>query len=47
VLSVWWLKHYQFGPAEWLWRSLTYGKMQPMRRGEPSLSGMAAEPTGA
>jgi len=30
--SVWWLKNYQFGPAEWLWRSLTYGKMQPMRK---------------
>jgi uncharacterized protein len=30
--SVWWLERYQFGPAEWLWRSLTYGKKQPMRR---------------
>ena len=30
-LSVWWLKHFRFGPAEWLWRSLTYGKRQPMR----------------
>jgi uncharacterized protein len=30
--SVWWLKHYQFGPAEWMWRSLTYGTWQPMRR---------------
>jgi uncharacterized protein len=27
----WWLKNYQFGPAEWLWRSLTYGKLQPMK----------------
>jgi uncharacterized protein len=27
----WWLKTYQFGPAEWLWRSLTYGKLQPMK----------------
>lgn len=32
LFSVWWLKRYQFGPAEWLWRCLTYGKMQPMRR---------------
>ena len=29
--STWWLKRYQFGPLEWLWRSLTYKKKQPMR----------------
>lgn len=29
--SRWWLHHYRFGPVEWLWRSLTYGKRQPMR----------------
>ena len=28
-LSVWWLRRYQFGPFEWLWRSLTYGRVQP------------------
>lgn len=28
-LSVWWLSRFQFGPLEWLWRSLTYGKRQP------------------
>ncbi len=33
-LSVWWLKKYRFGPAEWLWRSLTYGKRQPMMVGK-------------
>jgi uncharacterized protein len=27
-----WLARFQFGPAEWVWRSLTYGKAQPMRR---------------
>ena len=27
----WWLSRYNFGPAEWLWRSLTYMKLQPMR----------------
>ena len=32
VLSPIWLKHYRFGPLEWLWRSLTYVKRQPMRR---------------
>jgi uncharacterized protein len=26
-----WLARFRFGPAEWLWRSLTYGKAQPMR----------------
>ena len=31
-LSIWWLKQYQFGPFEWLWRSLTYGRRQPIRR---------------
>ncbi len=39
VLAVWivqlicspiWLHYFQFGPAEWLWRSLTYKKRQPM-----------------
>ena len=36
VLQVWgsavWLRHYRFGPVEWLWRTMTYGAMQPMRR---------------
>ena len=31
--SRWWLAHFRFGPIEWLWRSLTYGKRQPMRIG--------------
>jgi uncharacterized protein len=35
TLSTIWLKHFRFGPAEWLWRSLTYGRWQPMRRGAP------------
>lgn len=32
VASAIWLKHFQFGPVEWLWRSLTYWKAQPLRR---------------
>jgi len=28
-LSNVWIKKYRFGPMEWLWRSLTYGKRQP------------------
>lgn len=27
-----WLARFRFGPFEWLWRSLTYGRRQPMRR---------------
>jgi hypothetical protein len=30
-LSRWWLTHYQFGPLEWLWRSLTYRKWQSFK----------------
>ena len=30
VVSGWWLRRYRFGPAEWVWRSLTYGRAQPM-----------------
>ena len=41
VLGVWafqmflspiWLKRFRFGPMEWVWRSLTYWKVQPLRR---------------
>ena len=41
VFSIWlfqliasplWLKYFRFGPFEWLWRSLTYWKIQPIRR---------------
>jgi uncharacterized protein len=31
IVSPLWLRQYRFGPAEWLWRSLTYGTRQPMR----------------
>jgi uncharacterized protein len=31
IISPVWLKHFRFGPAEWLWRSLTYKRRQPMR----------------
>lgn len=41
VTSPIWLRHYHFGPVEWLWRYLTYGKKPafakepPPSRGEP------------
>jgi len=31
VVCQWWLKYFRFGPVEWLWRSLTYLKWQPLR----------------
>jgi uncharacterized protein len=47
VLAIWivqlivspiWLQRFRFGPAEWLWRTLTYGRVQPMRHEAPTLS---------
>lgn len=41
ILAIWtlqliasplWLARFRFGPVEWLWRSLTYWKLQPMLR---------------
>ncbi len=31
IYSPIWLKYFKYGPAEWLWRSLTYMKKQPFR----------------
>ena len=33
--SVWWLGRFRFGPVEWIWRSLTYGRPQPMQLRAP------------
>jgi uncharacterized protein len=30
VISSWWLRHFRFGPVEWLWRTLMYGSKQRM-----------------
>ena len=32
VVSPIWLRYFRFGPAEWLWRSLSYLKLQSIRR---------------
>ena len=31
-----WLERFRFGPLEWVWRTLTYGERQPMRRARPA-----------
>ncbi|TPG14521.1 DUF418 domain-containing protein [Sphingomonas oligophenolica] len=31
VWSPWWLRRYRYGPFEWAWRSLSRGRLQPMR----------------
>ena len=31
VACQWWLRYFRIGPMEWLWRSLTYLKWQPLR----------------
>ena len=35
-----WLARFRFGPAEWVWRCLTYARLEPLRR---ERSGAAAE----
>ncbi|MFM5931465.1 MAG: DUF418 domain-containing protein [Novosphingobium sp.] len=30
-----WMRAFQSGPLEWVWRSLAYGRKQPFRRGKP------------
>lgn len=30
LFSALWLSVFRFGPAEWVWRSLTYGRLQPL-----------------
>jgi uncharacterized protein len=37
VACQWWTSRFRFGPMEWLWRSLTYLKWQPLRlRSDPA-----------
>ena len=32
VLCYWWLQRFRRGPLEWLWRCLTYWRLEPIRR---------------
>ena len=34
IFSTIWLRYFRFGPFEWVWRSLTYWKKQPMGKGD-------------
>jgi uncharacterized protein len=33
-----WFRYFQYGPVEWLWRSLTYFKLQPMKKNQTTES---------
>ena len=37
ALSRWWLVRFRFGPLEWLWRSITYGRLQQWRVGSAAV----------
>ena len=43
-LSRFWLQHFRFGPFEWLWRSLAYGRRQPMRLARMEPAAIVARP---
>lgn len=48
AVSHWWLRRFQYGPLEWLWRSLTFLSFQtPFRQPRNSASGPTSAPAGA
>lgn len=51
ALQVWssrvWLAHYPMGPAEWLWRRMTYATGQPSKGQHPAPVAEAAVPKGS
>jgi len=32
IISKWWLSKFYYGPLEWIWRSITYFKVYPLKR---------------
>jgi len=41
LFSRWWLTRYRLGPLEWVWRSVTYWKLQPQRIAAPVAGAVA------
>jgi uncharacterized protein len=39
AFSSWWLRHFAYGPAEWVWRALTYGEPPAMKNRRKTGSG--------
>lgn len=35
-LSLWWLRHFQWGPLEYVWRVATYGRLPGLRAASPA-----------
>ncbi|KAA3605478.1 MAG: DUF418 domain-containing protein [Planctomycetota bacterium] len=44
VFAMLWFSWFRFGPMEWLWRSMSYGRRQPWRKASPANS-TSIEPT--
>lgn len=38
LYSNWWFKYFNYGPFEWVWRQLSYGKRLPLRKQQAGLS---------
>lgn len=32
IYSNWWFRHFSYGPLEWIWRMLTYGRRLPIKK---------------
>lgn len=41
-ISKWWLNYYYYGPIEWIWRQLSYGKRLPIKKREVHTAPVAA-----
>ena len=45
IFSRWWLGRFRFGPMEWLWRFLTYGRKPTMSRATPAVPSPTRPPS--